>query len=84
MGAVMKLGQNSTLNVESISTVRCLLIALGIGGVPKGRIIEFYGPDSSVRHRALHVVARAISRRDLFLLSGTCLDLFTRWLWVSI
>lgn len=60
-GAVMKLGQNSTLNVESISTGSLSLdLALGIGGVPKGRIIEIYGPESSGKTTvALHVVAEA-------------------------
>ena len=47
-GAVMRLGQHSTLNVEAIPTGSLSLdIALGIGGVPKGRIIEIYGPESS-------------------------------------
>ncbi len=60
-GAVMKLGQNSTLNVESISTGSLSLdLALGIGGVPKGRIIEVFGPESSGKTTvALHVVAEA-------------------------
>ena len=44
-GAVMKLGQNSSLNVEAIPTGSLSLdIALGIGGVPRGRIVEIYGP----------------------------------------
>lgn len=60
-GAVMKLGQNSTLNVEAIPTGSVSLdIALGIGGVPKGRIIEIYGPESSGKTTvALHIVAQA-------------------------
>lgn len=60
-GAVMKLGQNSTLNVEAISTGSLALdAALGIGGVPKGRIVEIYGPESSGKTTvALHVVAEA-------------------------
>ena len=60
-GAVMKLGQNSTLNVEAISTGSLSLdIALGIGGLPRGRIVEIYGPESSGKTTvALHVVAEA-------------------------
>ena len=60
-GAVMKLGQNSTLNVEAISTGSLTLdLALGIGGVPRGRVVEIYGPESSGKTTvALHVVAQA-------------------------
>ena len=60
-GAVMKLGQNSTLNVEAIPTGSLALdYALGIGGVPKGRIIEVFGPESSGKTTiALHIVAEA-------------------------
>ena len=63
-GAVMKLGQHSTLNVESIPTGSLSLdIALGIGGVPKGRIVEIYGPESSGKTTvALHIVAEAQKR----------------------
>ena len=60
-GSVMRLGENKALNVESISTGSLSLdMALGIGGVPKGRIIEIYGPESSGKTTvALHVVAAA-------------------------
>jgi protein RecA len=60
-GAVMKLGQNAAMNVEAISTGSLSLdLALGIGGVPKGRIIEIYGPESSGKTTlALHVIAEA-------------------------
>jgi recombination protein RecA len=60
-GAVMKLGQNVAMNVESISTGSLSLdLALGIGGVPKGRIVEIYGPESSGKTTlALHVIAEA-------------------------
>lgn len=60
-GSIMRLGENTTMNVEAISTGSISLdIALGIGGVPKGRIIEIYGPESSGKTTvALHVVAQA-------------------------
>ena len=60
-GAVMKLGQNTAMNVGAISTGSLSLdIALGIGGVPKGRIVEIYGPESSGKTTlALHVIAQA-------------------------
>jgi len=59
-GAVMRLGQNSTLNVGHISTGSLSLdIALGIGGLPRGRIIEIYGPESSGKTTlALHCIAQ--------------------------
>ena len=47
-GSIMKLGSNSKIDIESISTGSLGLdIALGIGGVPKGRVVEIYGPESS-------------------------------------
>lgn len=60
-GAIMRLGENSTLNVESVSTGSLSLdIALGIGGLPRGRIVEIFGPESSGKTTlALHCVAEA-------------------------
>ena len=60
-GAVMILGENSALNVESISTGSIGLdVALGIGGLPRGRIVEMYGPESSGKTTlALHCIAEA-------------------------
>lgn len=60
-GSVMKLGEHNILDIEAISTGSLDLdIALGIGGVPKGRIIEIYGPESSGKTTvALHIAAEA-------------------------
>ena len=60
-GSVMKLGEFKAMNIEAISTGALSLdIALGIGGVPRGRIIEIYGPESSGKTTlALHVIASA-------------------------
>lgn len=58
-GAIMRLGDNDVQKVEAVST-GCLTldIALGIGGIPKGRIVEIYGPESSGKTTvALHIVA---------------------------
>ena len=60
-GSIMKLGQRSVMDVEAISTGSLSLdVALGIGGLPKGRIVEIYGPESSGKTTlALHVIAEA-------------------------
>ena len=63
-GAVMRLGDRPEMNVEAIPTGSLALdAALGIGGVPKGRIIEIYGPESSGKTTlALHILAEAQKR----------------------
>ena len=60
-GSVMKLGQRKAMDVESVSTGSLSLdLALGIGGLPKGRVVEVYGPESSGKTTlALQVVAEA-------------------------
>ena len=60
-GAIMRFGDKAELNVDYIPTGSLSLdVALGIGGLPKGRIVEIYGPESSGKTTlALHVVAEA-------------------------
>ncbi len=60
-GSVMKLGERQTIAIEAISTGSITLdMALGIGGLPKGRIVEIYGPESSGKTTiATHVIAEA-------------------------
>ena len=60
-GSIMKLGETSTMNVEVVST-GCLSLdmALGVGGLPRGRVVEIFGPESSGKTTvALHCVAQA-------------------------
>lgn len=63
-GSVMKLGDFTAMNVESIPTGALSLdVALGIGGIPKGRIIEIFGPESSGKTTlALHMIAECQKR----------------------
>ena len=63
-GSIMRLGENTGIVVEAIPTGSLSLdLALGIGGVPKGRIVEIYGPESSGKTTlALHIVAEAQKR----------------------
>ncbi|MGC8498410.1 MAG: recombinase RecA [Acidimicrobiales bacterium] len=60
-GSIMRLGENMHLNIEAIPTGALALdMALGIGGVPRGRVVELYGPESSGKSTlAMHVVAEA-------------------------
>ncbi|MFZ7102580.1 MAG: recombinase RecA [Peptococcaceae bacterium] len=60
-GSIMKLGEQAKLNVEVISTGSLALdAALGVGGVPRGRVIEIFGPESSGKTTvALHIIAEA-------------------------
>ena len=67
-GSIMRLGQREALDIETVSTGSLSLdVALGVGGFPKGRIIEIYGPESSGKTTlALHTVAEAQKK------GGTC------------
>ncbi|MBQ5954162.1 MAG: recombinase RecA [Lachnospiraceae bacterium] len=60
-GSIMRLGDNTSMNVETIPTGSISLdLALGLGGIPKGRIVEIYGPESGGKTTlALHVIAEA-------------------------
>ncbi len=60
-GSIMKLGESATMDIEAIPT-GCLAldIALGVGGVPMGRVIEIYGPESLGKTTVtLHILAEA-------------------------
>lgn len=67
-GSIMRLGQDTKIDIEAISTGSLGIdIALGIGGLPKGRIVEIYGPESSGKTTlALSVIAQAQKK------GGTC------------
>ena len=60
-GSVMKMGEKSNMKVETISTGALALdLALGVGGLPRGRVVEIYGPEASGKSTlAMHVVAEA-------------------------
>jgi len=60
-GSIMKLGESTHLNVEAIPTGSLELdVALGVGGIPRGRVTEIFGPESSGKTTvALHVIAEA-------------------------
>ena len=66
-GSIMKLGEATTLNIETIPTGSVSLdIALGVGGVPRGRIIEVYGPESSGKTTlALHIIAQVQKKNGI-------------------
>src|SRR3982075_4116754 len=60
-GSIMRMGENASMNIESIPTGALALdLALGVGGLPRGRVTEIYGPESSGKSTlAMHVVAEA-------------------------
>src|SRR5687768_2367222 len=60
-GAIMRMGEKTTMNIEVVPTGALALdLALGVGGLPRGRVVELYGPESSGKSTlAMHVVAEA-------------------------
>ncbi len=86
-GSIMRLGSDERAPVEVISTGSIALdVALGIGGLPKGRIVEIYGPESSGKTTvALHAIANAQKNGGTAALSmlSTHLTRFTLKHWVS-
>ena len=60
-GAIMRMGEKTTMNIEAIPTGALSLdLALGVGGLPRGRVTEIFGPESSGKSTlAMHVVAEA-------------------------
>ena len=77
-GSIMKLGSKANVDIESISTGSLSLdIALGIGGVPRGRIVEIYGPESSGKTTlATHIIAESqkVGGNCAFIDAEHCLD----------
>src|ERR1041385_2890336 len=60
-GAIMRMGEKGTMAIEAISTGALALdLALGVGGLPRGRVVEIYGPEAAGKSTlAMHVVAEA-------------------------
>ena len=87
-GAIMRLGENSHMNVEVISTgCMSLDLALGVGGLPRGRVVEIFGPESSGKTTvALHVIAQAQSEGGMaaFVDAEHALDPLYARNWVDI
>ena len=88
-GSIMRLGQRETVETEVVSTGSiCLDIALGIGGLPRGRVVEIYGPESSGKTTlALHAIAEAQKKGGIcaFIDAEHALDpVYARKLGVSI
>lgn len=87
-GSIMRLGEDRSMDVETISTGSLSLdIALGAGGLPMGRIVEIYGPESSGKTTLTLQVIAAAQREGktcAFIDAEHALDLFTHASWASI
>lgn len=88
-GSIMRLGQNDkVVEIETVSTGSLSLdIALGVGGLPKGRIVEIYGPESSGKTTlALHTIAeaqkRAVSAHSLMRNMRLILSMHANSVWI--
>src|SRR5262245_22942445 len=82
-GAIMRLGEGGLVkDIAIISTGSLGLdIALGVGGVPRGRVIEIYGPEASGKTTlALHIIAEAQARGGM----GACVDAGMPLMWVPL
>src|SRR5260221_5053507 len=85
----MKMGENLNMTIESIPTGALSLdLALGIGGLPRGRVVEIYGPESSGKSTlALHVVAEAQRNGGIcaYIDAEHAMDpVYARAIWVNI
>ena len=89
-GSIMKLGDESVENIEVIPTGSIALnAALGVGGYPKGRVIEIYGPESSGKTTlAIHAIAEAQKNKGIYVTDGPfpyrCADGTLLLLWSSM
>lgn len=88
-GSIMKMGDNKAIDIPAISTGSLALdLALGVGGVPRGRVIEIYGPESSGKTTlALHIAAEAQAKGGMvaFVDAEHALDVvYTRKLGVDV
>jgi recombination protein RecA len=79
-GSIMKMGEERVIDIPAISTGSLALdIALGIGGVPRGRVLEVFGPESSGKTTlALHIAAEAQTKGGMVVTPGS-----SGWMWIA-
>ena len=80
-GSIMKLGEATKVNVDAIPTGSLMLdLALGVGGVPRGRVIEIYGPESSGKTTlAIHAIAEAQKNGGIAAIIDAEIEYKTEW-----